>query len=513
VRRWTRVVWRHFQKHAGAGILASVAYFDPGNWSVDLQAGSLFGYKLLFVVLMAGLGAVVLQIMAAKLGCVTGRDLAVHCRQRLSNHPRHPHLVRYLVLYPLYAASEIAIISTDLAELLGSAIALNLLIPRLPLFAAVLLTSFDVFVVLLLGDPSDRSRPIRVFELGIAMLVFVVFICFIILIVEVSPQWGHVFQGFLPSKAVFKSEALYTSIGIIGATVMPHALFLGSSLATQDREASSIQLGDEEHACRATEDPSEDVSEAPNPRMSNGSQAYILKSLWLKISSDEVRSERKQNNKLAFIRAHLMHSIIDISMSLMGFAVVINSAILILAGAVFFYDSTTTPGVDSPASLFDAYALIHQRMGKAAAITFALALLASGQSASITATLAGQIVSNGFINWNISPFKRRLITRSFSLLPSTIIAAALGKSGIDSLLVASQVVLSFVLPFVIFPLVWLTSKEDVMWATVDRGTGEGSSELRVNYKNGKAMMTLGYLIWIVVVLANAYAIVALCMGQ
>ncbi|KZT35828.1 natural resistance-associated macrophage protein, partial [Sistotremastrum suecicum HHB10207 ss-3] len=489
VRRWTRVVWRHFQKHAGAGILASVAYFDPGNWSVDLQAGSLFGYKLLFVVLMAGLGAVVLQIMAAKLGCVTGRDLAVHCRQRLSYHPRHPHLVRYLVLYPLYAASEIAIISTDLAELLGSAIALNLLIPRLPLFAAVLLTSFDVFVVLLLGDPSDRSRPIRVFELGIAMLVFVVFICFIILIVEVSPHWGHVFQGFLPSKAVFKSEALYTSIGIIGATVMPHALFLGSSLATQDREASSIQLGDEEHACRATEDPSEDIS------------------------SDEVRSERKQNNKLAFIRAHLMHSIIDISMSLMGFAVVINSAILILAGAVFFYDSTTTPGVDSPASLFDAYALIHQRMGKAAAITFALALLASGQSASITATLAGQIVSNGFINWNISPFKRRLITRSFSLLPSTIIASALGRSGIDSLLVASQVVLSFVLPFVIFPLVWLTSKEDVMWAIVDQGAGEGSPEVRVNYKNGKAMMTLGYLIWIVVVLANAYAIVALCMGQ
>ncbi|RPD63239.1 natural resistance-associated macrophage protein [Lentinus tigrinus ALCF2SS1-7] len=452
-----RVVYKHVTKHVGVGIICAVAYFDPGNWSVDLQAGSLFGYRpMLFVILMAGLGAMVLQSLAFKLGCVTGLDLASHCRVLLHDRPRYKRLIRYGVLYPLYVLSEIAIVSTDLAELLGSAIGLCLIFPSIPLWASVLITASDVLIFLVLGDPSQgHGRPVRIFEWTVIALVSVVFICFLVLLVRVGPNWPKAFFGYIPSKALFETnpDALYTAVGILGATVMPHALFLGSYLATQDRIGPEPVL--------------------PNPTMTpppsnfRGRLRAWFQSLFAISRAERIAASRdyrdkfgRENNELAFIRAHLSHGLVDVIVSLLAVAVPINSAILVIAATVFFKDASTASSV--PAGLFDAHDLIKAHIGKAAAFIFALALLCAGQTASITATLAGQIVSEGFIEWRVSPFLRRIITRLIGLIPSVVVAIAVGRPGIDTLLVASQVALAIVLPFVAAPLIWLTSSKSVM---------------------------------------------------
>ncbi|GJE87733.1 NRAMP metal ion transporter [Phanerochaete sordida] len=470
VVRGARAVFRHVKHHVGVGIVCSVAYFDPGNWSVDLQAGSEFGYRpLLFVVLLAGLGAIVLQSLACKLGCVTGVDLATHCRLLLHDRPKNRRLVRYAVLYPLYILCEIAIVCTDLAELLGSAIALCMLIPKLPLWAGVALTAADVLVFLVVGGPSRYGKPARMFEITIMLLVLAVFACFILLIVKVHPDWPQAFLGFVPSAKLFdtRSDTLYTAVGILGATVMPHALFLGSFMATQDRVGTT----------NPTLPPPVQSSDTPD----QGFRARLKE--WFASLFEVSRAERKalaldyrmkyerENNDVDFIRAHLKHGIVDIVASLMGVAVPINAAILIVAAAVFFVDGT---GSMVPAGLFDAYDLIVQHVGHAAGIIFALALLSSGQSSSITATLAGQVVSEGFIEWRVSPFLRRLITRLIGLVPSMVVAIAVGRPGINMLLVASQVALSIVLPFVAFPLIWLTSSRRVMRVKTPRAGRDGA---------------------------------------
>ncbi|KAG8748869.1 hypothetical protein FRC12_013748, partial [Ceratobasidium sp. 428] len=439
----------HVTRHVGPGVLASIAYFDPGNWSVDLQAGSQYGYKLLFVVLLAGLGAILLQTMAAKLGCVTGLDLAQHCRLLLHSRPKHKLWFRRALLYPMYVVCEIGIIATDLAELLGSAIGLCLLIPAIPLWAGVLITSVDVIFVLAMA-PTSSGRPVRAFELLLMSLVLVVFVVFIILIRKINPVWSDVFNGYLPSKTLFQPGALYTSIGILGATVMPHALFLGSSLATLNRISDPAihatlpyheqkrtytfwqQFGRARRALFWVQrSPQSGPSIAPN-EADSARAAVSMPELRRDVTppiarhtppppqtevvttvgsaEDESKSVPQiqpqdegyrghHNNSLTFIRAHLGHAIVDIVMSLLGFAVSINSAILILGAAAFYYGGN---GQSLDVGLFDAHDLIRDRIGRPAAFLFALALLCSGQSASITATLAGQIVSEGFIEWRIS---------------------------------------------------------------------------------------------------------------
>ncbi|KAI0828819.1 natural resistance-associated macrophage protein [Trametes gibbosa] len=559
IRQYAWVVIRHTTKHTGVGIVCAVAYFDPGNWGVDLQAGSEFGYKLLFVVLLAGLFAIVVQTMASRLGCVTGLDLASHCRILLYNRPKHTRFWRWAVLYPLYALSEIAIISTDLAELLGSAIALCMLFPKLPLWGGVLLTASDVFILLALRDPM-AGKPVRVFELCIAILVFIVLICMAVIISKANVQWGDAFLGYVPSKTVIQSNALYTSIGIIGATVMPHSLFLGSALATQDRvshlpdPAKETQLRTLDSTFSAASEVTISGERSGTKHSSYSLREYFMASLkrhFRVVPAADVADlpashAEHENRPYSFVRTHLYHGIVDMVVSLLGLAVVINSMILILSSAVFFNGNT---GDQDPASLFDAYDLLGNLVGKPAAILFALALLASGQSSSIIATLAGQIVSEGFIRWRLSPIMRRLITRCIGLIPSLAVAAAIGRSGIDTLLVASQVILSIVLPFIVFPLVWLTSSRAIMSvkkpkktpapapdvdvdelaATATLGTPTESEEKEgartgddaevqaedslVDFSNGRIVMGLGYLIWLVVVVANVYAIVGLALGD
>ncbi|EPQ60172.1 smf Mn2+ and Fe2+ transporter [Gloeophyllum trabeum ATCC 11539] len=525
-----RITWLHATRHVGPGIVSSVAYFDPGNWGVDLQAGSQYGYKLLFIVLLAGIFAVFFQSLASKLGCVTGlADLASNCRLLLYNRPKHTKLYRWLVLYPLYVLAEIAIISTDLAELLGSAIALSLLFPSLPLWAGVLITASDVFILLIIGDPL-RGRPVKMFEWLIAVLVLAVFISMAMIIARVHIDWGTTFLGFVPSKTVFQSGGLYTSIGIIGATVMPHSLFLGSFLATQDRVTSS-------KASIVSNMSSESLHEPPQATFGfrNVFKKFITSCIntFRVVPVEEVDPPKSHsdhpNNALGFVRAHLWHSIIDVCVSLIGFAVLINAFILILASAVFYYGSGRT-GSEVPASLFDAHDLILSLVGKPAAFLFALALLCAGQSSSIIATVAGQVVCEGFIRWRVSPVLRRLITRSLGLIPSMIVAVAVGKPGIDTLLVASQVALSIVLPFVVFPLVWLTSSKNVMAVeeprdaslqapvnleTLTRATTdiESPGEGQVYFNNSRITAGIGYAVWLLILIANVYVIVTLAMGD
>ncbi|CAE6468670.1 unnamed protein product [Rhizoctonia solani] len=547
----------HITRHVGPGVLASIAYFDPGNWSVDLQAGSQYGYKLLSIVLLAGLGAILLQTMAARLGCVTGRDLAQHCRLLLHSRPKHKLWFRRGLLYPMYVMCEVGIIATDLAELLGSAIGLSLLIPAIPLWAGVLITSVDVIFVLAMA-PTSSGRPVRAFEWLLMILVLIVFVVFIILIRKIDPYWPDVFNGYLPSKTIFQPGALYTSIGILGATVMPHALFLGSSLATLDRVshppvvAATLPLDEQKRnytfwqqfgrakralfwVQRSPASRSSIINSGTSPieaatglqipdnadmqgvgrpagQPSQGSPQFAARASDVNLNHEENKVEPqtqahaspgRQNNSFNFIKAHLNHAIVDIVMSLLGFAVSINSAILILGAAAFYYGGD---GQILDAGLFDAHDLIRDKIGRPAAFLFALALLCSGQSASITATLAGQIVSEGFIEWRISPLARRTITRLIGLVPSMVVAIAVGRQGIDALLVASQVALSIVLPFVIFPLVYLASSDAVMSVpTPDSGTK--------SYKNHWITMCLGYLIFIIVVVANSYVIVTLAMGK
>ncbi|KAJ3937568.1 MAG: natural resistance-associated macrophage protein-domain-containing protein [Lentinula lateritia] len=504
----SRVVVHHVRKHVGVGLVCSIAYFDPGNWGVDLQAGSTYGYRLLFVVLVAGLIAVILQVLATRLGCVTGLgeltfiiflghislffhiDLASHCRLLLHSHPKYPRLVRWIALYPLYILAEVAIISTDLAELLGSAMALCMLFPKLQLWQGVLITAGDVIFLLALKDPL-RGRPVRAFELAMAFLVLAVLTCMCIIISRVHVEWNHAFQGYLPSKYIFPNGAFYTSVGILGATVMPHSLFLGSALATQDRDSppesqypsrsidSSISSTSTVFSARGSPETSA-RKETPEGGLrtrgkSHTSISRIIQPFRLIVAQvfrthpettygakyNIRRHEDWENNSFDFVKRHLYHGIVDMTGSLLGFAVVINSMILILSSAVFF-SGNGSGQTQLAAGLFDAYDLIRSAVGRSAATLFAIALLAAGQSSSLIATIAGQAVAEGFLRWRVSPIIRRLFTRIIAIIPSMAVAIAFGRPGINALLVISQVILSIVLPFITLPLLYLTSSKKFM---------------------------------------------------
>ncbi|KAJ7070610.1 natural resistance-associated macrophage protein-domain-containing protein [Mycena amicta] len=508
----------HARKHTGVGIVCAVAYFDPGNWAVDLQAGSDWGFRLLFPVLLAGIFAAFLQVLATRLGVVTGLDLASHCRVLLYDRPTHKLFYRRFVLYPLYAVSEVAIVATDLAELLGSAIALVLLFPSLEIWHGVLITSVDVLLLIALRDPL-RSTPVKAFELLIAALVISVLVCMVIVVSRVQVQWDDAFEGFLPSKVLFGPSGLYTSVGILGATIMPHSIFLGSTLATQRRVPVDPSPADASKPESLQSHQPEDITPRDPPStMLRRVVSFVTSSFRTPPPSPHTtrvkRHADRENNSLAFIQVHLNHAIFDVVGSLLGFAVLINSMILIIASMVFYY-SNDKMAMDRSASLFDAYKAIHRIVGKAAATLFAVALLAAGQSSSIIATIAGQAVAEGFLNWRISPIMRRLFTRLIAVIPAMSVAIALGRRGIDGLLVASQVILAIVLPFIILPLVLLTSSKTVMRVRkpdtliANAGEGEPTCEDVVDYSSGKISTLVGVAIWLVILTANVYVIATL----
>ncbi|WFC94186.1 Manganese transporter smf1 [Malassezia brasiliensis] len=456
----------------GPGLIAAVAYCDPGNWATDMEAGSRFGY-------------------------ITGMDLAVQTRRLVLQLPPDSDVppdwnapwmrARYWgLLIPLYIINEGAIIATELAELIGSAIALNLLFPSLPLWGGVLVTSADVFLVLFLYRPS---MSVRIFESLIGALVLIVLACFIILLVRVKPDWGDVFKGYVPSEKVVDADGLYVSISILGATIMPHSLVLGSHFATIDRLEGYEEVGSSASS-ETGEEYNQEETDHNNPetrssvtrtvsRTSSRSRSRprpmtfwrTCRKLYRNIKAKHLKvPEVVQDDKLPpqqpasleHIELSLKHASWDIAICLVLFAITINSAILIVASAAFYYGNNNTGDTEVVGDLFQAFELLRDTVGKVPSILFAIALLTAGQSSSITVTLAGQIISEGFIHWRLTPFMRRLLTRAIAVIPSMIVAALAGRSGLDEMLVASQVALSMALPFVSLPLLLLTGSRKRM---------------------------------------------------
>jgi manganese transport protein len=364
---------------AGPGYLVAVGYMDPGNWATDIGGGAKFGYTLLSVILISNLMAMILQALSAKLGIVTGRDLAQACRESYSRP----------VAIGLWVVCEIAIAACDLAEVLGSAVALKLLF-GVPLILGVLITALDVLIVLAL-----QGRGFRLIEAFVITLIASIALCFAYEIFFAQPIWREAAVGFIPRWEILRNrEMLYIAIGILGATVMPHNLYLHSSIV-QTRAFAT---------------------DAPGKREA------------------------------------IRYATFDSTLAL-GFALFVNAAILILGAAAFH-----TRGLHDVAEISDAYKLLTPVLGASLASTlFACALLASGQNSTLTGTLAGQIVMEGFLNLRLKPWLRRLITRSIAITPAVIVIGFYGEGKVTSLLILSQVVLSFQLPFAVIPLVRFTS--------------------------------------------------------
>jgi manganese transport protein len=377
---WVRKIFAF----AGPGYLVAVGYMDPGNWATDIAGGSKFGYTLLSVILLSNLMAMFLQALSAKLGIATGRDLAQACRE---------HYSRRTAMF-LWVVCEIAIAACDLAEVLGSAIALKLLF-GLPLLAGVLITALDVLIVLAL-----QGRGFRLVEAFVVTLIASIAACFAYEIFWAQPLWREAARGFVPHLEILRNrEMLYIAIGILGATVMPHNLYLHSSIVQTRAFGSSYR-------------------------------------------------DRKEA---------LRYAVLDSTLAL-GFALFINAAILVLGAAAFH-----TRGLHDVGEIADAYKLLSPVLGVGLASTiFAVALLASGQNSTLTGTLAGQIVMEGFLEIRLKPWLRRLITRAIAIIPAVLVIGIAGEGKVTALLILSQVVLSFQLPFAVIPLVQFTGSRAKM---------------------------------------------------
>ena len=382
--------WRKLLAFSGPGYLVAVGYMDPGNWATDLAGGSAFGYTLLSVILISNLMAILLQSLCAKLGIVTGRDLAQACRD---SYPKP-------VAFILWVLCEIAICACDLAEVVGTAIALNLLF-HIPLVIGVCLTALDVLVILYL-----QNKGFRYIEALVISLILLIGGCFFLEIIFSRPDFVEVLGGFVPKFEIIKNpQMLLIAIGILGATVMPHNLYLHSSIV-QTRKYEQTPDGKREAIKFAT---------------------------------------------------------IDSTVALM-FALFINAAILIVSAATFH-----TRGQNEVAEIQNAYQLLSPTLGIGiASAVFAIALLASGQNSTLTGTLAGQIVMEGFLNIRLRPWLRRLITRLIAIVPAVIVTVIYGESGTTNLLIWSQVILSLQLSFAVIPLILFTSDRRKMGEFVNR---------------------------------------------
>ncbi|KAF9907107.1 hypothetical protein EC991_011325 [Linnemannia zychae] len=429
--------FKRFLGFVGPGYIVSVGYMDPGNWATDLAGGSSYGYMLLFVILMSNLMAVCLQGLAVKLGVVSGLDLAQACRKFTPKY----------VNWVLYVLAELAIIACDLAEVIGSAIALNLLF-KIPLAWGVVITAADVLIILFAfrDDQSVKSR--RVFEALVILLVSSVGVCFTALIVYSEPVAKDVLRGFLPdTKILTEKEALFLSIGIIGATVMPHNLYLHSSIVKLRTSRELTELASSQASMSSTSD------------LMTVDQRQVM------LEEDKGAVSVKHST----IRSTLRYTFWDSTVAL-TFALYVNSAILIVAAATFKYKH---PDVDNSglADFFSAFDLLGQYLGRAAGYLFAVALLMAGQSSTLTATLAGQIIMEGFLGSSyLKPWVRRLLTRCLAIIPALVIVLIKGQDGLSSLLLASQVALSIQLPFAVIPLVFFTSMGRCMTIPVQDNT-------------------------------------------
>lgn len=402
--------WRKFLAFVGPGLMVAVGYMDPGNWATDIEGGSRFGYTLLSVILISNFFAIVLQHLSLKLGIVTGRDLAQACKD---------HYSKPVAIF-LWIICEIAIAACDLAEVIGSAIAINLLF-GIPLTIGIIITILDVLILLLL-----QNKGFRYLEAFIAGLIFIIICCFAYELIMSRPHMHEVITGLLPTSEILtNADMLYIAIGILGATVMPHNLYLHSSIV-QTR-----------------------------------------------------RYEQNDEGKKSAIKFATLDSTISLFL-----AFFVNASILILAASAFHSN-----GFREVADINDAHKLLEPVLGvKLASTFFAVALLASGQNSTLTGTLAGQIVMEGFLDIRLKPWMRRLLTRSIAIVPALIVSVLYGEKGTGELLVLSQVILSLQLSFAVIPLVKFTGEKAKMG----------------DFANGKILSWSSWIITGIIIFFNLY---------
>ncbi len=391
-------IFKRFLAYCGPGYMIAVGYMDPGNWATGIEAGSRYGYALLWVILLSNLMAMVLQHLCVRLGILTQMDLAQSCKARC------PPWLNYL----LYVFAEVAMISTDLAEVIGTAIALRLLF-GLPIMWGVLITVADV-LLLLAGLSSDEAKSYKLLEFVVIILMTVIGACFMIELFIVKPSWTGVLIGFIPHdiKLFTEKEALFAAIGIIGATVMPHNLYLHSSIVKH-------RLGSQNQTKEGINGEDQVVSIMPDNKDGLGSMINFA-------TADTIIA--------------------------LFLALLVNAAILITSAAAFH-----SRGHHNVRHIEEASELMKKWLGPASSIIFGLALLAAGQSSTVTGTIAGQIVFEGFLRIRLRPWLRRLVTRVVAIAPALLIVLIAGEDSINYLLLVSQVILSFQLPFAIIPLI------------------------------------------------------------
>ncbi|KAK1977818.1 metal ion transporter metal ion transporter [Colletotrichum cereale] len=477
--KWTTRQWGNlvtFAKFLGPGFMIAVAYIDPGNYATDIAAGASYHFDLLFIVLLSNVVAIFLQSLAIKLGTITGLDLATASRVFL---PRWLNLI-------IYVLAEIAIIATDMAVVIGTATALHLLIPRMPLTACVVLTVLDVVFIVVFYRPDGSMRGLRMFEIGVSILVLGVVVCFCIQLSLIeNTTISEVFRGYLPSRSIIETQGLYQSCGILGATVMPHSIHLGSGVVQSRLKEFDIKEGN--------------LQEIPR--------------------SDTVMTDDSYRKvfyfpSMAAIRHCMKFSIAEVVFSLFIFALFVNSAILIVAGAALYKGQSSLA-----ADIFGMHDLLANSISSAAGIIFAFALLISGVSAGLVCTIAGQLVSEGALNWRMRPWLRRLVTRVISITPTVVVVALGGQSGLSNALTGTQVVLSTVLPVITAPLIYFTSRDKYM-TVVPGAASYGSdtgvvparrfSAVGVKMANSWWVTVLAVLIWLMItimVVANLVLLV------
>ncbi|ODV67725.1 natural resistance-associated macrophage protein [Hyphopichia burtonii NRRL Y-1933] len=518
---------KNILKYSGPGLMVAVSFCDPGNYSTAVAAGSAFKYQLLFTILVSNFLAVFLQVLSAKLGVITGLDLAANCRANL------PYRLNMFI----YILTEIAIIATDLAEVVGTAIGLNIVF-KLPLFAGVVVTVIDVLIVLMAYRPNGPLLFVRLFEGFVSLLVAATVVCFAIELYQVSHDPSinfstiEVLKGFLPNEQAIDLDereggsGLFLSLAILGATVMPHSLYLGSGLVQARLKDFDIKNGfyspPVENPIQISNNDDPQVNLAKNNQSVTNDNLDGVNAQLLSHDEHSNGPEKSPDSSdssvddyrpsIHAINDTMTYTITELVISLFTVALFVNAAILIVAGATldksqnhfqFFLrddddhdiddghnsDSDSSDESYGNADLFTIYHLLSTHLSPTAGFVFALALLCSGQSAGVVCTLAGQMVSEGFLSWSLPPVIRRLITRAFAIIPCLLVVSFAGREGLSRILNASQVVLSLLLPVVSAPLIYFTCSKKIMRVPLLVRDGDEDVDTILDYEDDNSLLT------------------------
>lgn len=484
----TKTIMSKYGSFIGPGLLVSVAYMDPGNYATGITAGASNEYSLLFFVFISNIIAIFLQAMCIKLGSVSGYDLARCCREFL---PRWMNLT-------VWVLAESAIVATDVAEVIGSAIALNILI-KVPLPAGVVITVVDVlFVLMAYRNDTSSTKFVKYFEYAVAAMVMAVVICFAVELSHIHANARDIFRGFVPSKQMFQKGGMTIATSIIGSTVMIHSLFLGSGLVQPRLREYDVNHGIV-NLLEVVD------TEIYDEKLDDKQRAQ------LQYEREAIYFYKEYKPSYEAVKYSYNYSLIELAVTLVTVALFVNAAILIVAGSTLY---GTEEAVD--ADLYTIHSLLSKTLAPIVGTVFMLALLFSGQSAGIVCTIAGQIVSEGHINWTVKPWIRRLITRSISIVPALVISVCIGRNGLNAALNISQVVISILLPPLTAPLIYFTSKKSIMRLELPehmqvREDGSpievGSEDRKYKYMaNSWLTMIVATIIWVFISALNIYAI-------